>query len=821
MSDHTRVVVNGEEHACSPIEDEMLLGWLRDRLGLTGTKYGCGESACGACSVLVDGALTRACVVPARDVAGTSVTTIEGLAGSDALQRVQDAFVQTAAMQCGFCTPGMVVAATALLDAHPHPSDIDIAQWMAPNICRCGAYPRIVDAIRRAASVDASVRVDAPSPADVGVLLRAPMRPWDLVEPDARDYFDVLGDGVVVVAPAPETAPGAWNPTGGAWLHIAPNGVVTAFTGKVEVGQGTRHALRALVAEEARVSIADVRVVMGDTDVCPFDIGTFGSLAMPTAAPDIRRAAAAVREIGTVPTGMRRFVVVDAPPTEPRASGSVVPAGDVRAVTGTKTFVSDIAIDGMLHGAVLRPPRRGAKLVGVDPSSARALPDVHVLVEDDFVGAVAPDARRARAAIDAVDATWSDAGTVGEGALESFLRAHPIEENEWSDEAGDVDAALASAAVSLEHTYSCAYIAHAPMETRVAVAAWSDERVTVWTATQRPFGTRAALAQVLAVDEANVRVVVPDSGTGFGGKHEPDVALAAARLARHVKAPVKIHWTREEEFTHAYFRPAAVIDVRAAATSDGDLTAWDFVNINSGPSGIAMPYDVSSRRVRYQPAESPLRQGAYRALASTANNFARESVIDELAHELRVDPKTFRLQHLRDERLAAVLEQATAEFGWDERPREPGYGAGLAVGCEKGGRVATCALVHVAGDKLRLVRVVTAFECGAIVHADNLRNQIAGATIMGLGGALFEAVHFDAAHIMNPRFSEYRVPRFPDIPPIDVVLVDRPDLPSAGAGETPIIAIAPALGNALFDATGRRIRALPLLDHDPVQLGPG
>jgi isoquinoline 1-oxidoreductase len=359
------------------------------------------------------------------------------------------------------------------------------------------------------------------------------------------------------------------------------------------------------------------------------------------------------------------------------------------------------------------------------------------------------------------------------------------------------------------------------METRVAVAAWSGGRATVWTATQRPFGTRAALADALAVEEAAVRVVVPDSGTGFGGKHEPDVAIAAARLARSAGAPVKVHWTREEEFTHAYFRPAAVVDVRAGATSDGDLTAWEFLNVNSGAAGIGTPYDIPSQRVRFQPAASPLRQGSYHALAATANNFARESAIDELAHELRVDAKAFRLQHLGDERLATVLEHAAAEFGWDDRPREPGYGSGLAVGSEKGGRIATCVLVHVDAEQLRILRVVSAFECGAIVHPANLRNQVTGATIMGLGGALFEAVRFDDAGILNPRFSEYRVPRFTDIPPIDVVLVDRPDLPSAGAGETPIIAIAPALANALFDATGRRVRALPLLAHDPARLADG
>ena len=207
------LVVNGEEHECPSPEGVTLLEWLRERLGLTGTKYGCGEEACGACSVLVDGVLTRACVVPVRDVAGSSVTTVEGLTDDGVLQRVQDAFLQTGAMQCGYCTPGMVVAATALLAANPRPSDDEIAQWMAPNVCRCGVYPRIVDAIRRAAVVDATARIEAPFPDDVLVPTGAPRRPWDLVPPQERDYFEVLGDGLFVVTPPPASAPGAWNPS--------------------------------------------------------------------------------------------------------------------------------------------------------------------------------------------------------------------------------------------------------------------------------------------------------------------------------------------------------------------------------------------------------------------------------------------------------------------------------------------------------------------------------------------------------------------------------------------------------------------------------
>jgi Aerobic-type carbon monoxide dehydrogenase, large subunit CoxL/CutL homologs len=475
----------------------------------------------------------------------------------------------------------------------------------------------------------------------------------------------------------------------------------------------------------------------------------------------------------------------------------------------------------MHHGKVLRPPQFGARLRSVDASAARILPGVTVVVDGGFVGVVAPTPGAARTAIDMIDAEWDLEDTVAEADLESHLRTHPVSLEGWAGtyahDVGNVDGELSIAAVQLTRTYTTPYIAHAPLETRVALAEWDDHRLTVWTGTQQPFAVRRALAEAFDVREDDVRVIVPHTGTGFGGKHEPDVAIAATRLARAASVPVKLQWTREEEFTWAYFRPAAIIDVRAGATSDGNITAWEFININAGSAAIGMPYDVPNQRLRFQPAESPLRQGPYRALAATANNFARESFIDEFAHELRVDPLQLRLRHLRDERLAAVLGAAADRFGWDDPPSDVGYGIGIAAGLEKGGRVATCVLARVDNDQLDILRVVTVFECGAIVDRDNLANQIEGATIMGLGGALFESVHFDGGRILNPRFTQYRVPRFTDTPPIEVVLIDRPDLPSAGAGETPIITIAPALANAIFNATGRRIRSLPLLDHDRLQ----
>ena len=245
---------------------------------------------------------------------------------------------------------------------------------------------------------------------------------------------------------------------------------------------------------------------------------------------------------------------------------------------------------------------------------------------------------------------------------------------------------------------------------------------------------------------------------------------------------------------------------------DATVTAWEFRNFNAGSPAILTPYTIPNQRIDFQPATSPLPQGAYRALAATANTFARESHMDELAHRLDRDPLELRLACLTDERLAAVLRAAAEAAGWAGRSRGGGRGLGIAAGIEKGGRVATCIEVEAqAGGPVHIVRVVTAYECGAVVNPNTVRNQVEGATVMALGGAMFEAVHFDNGRVLNPSFATYRVPRFTDVPPIDVVLLNRPDLAPAGAGETPMIGVAPALANAIFEATGVRIRSLPLV----------
>jgi nicotinate dehydrogenase subunit B len=496
------------------------------------------------------------------------------------------------------------------------------------------------------------------------------------------------------------------------------------------------------------------------------------------------------------------------PPAAWTVAGKPERKVDGRAfVTGKHRYTTDLRPAGLAFGKVLRPKSFGASLVSCDDRAAKALSGVVVVRDGDFVGVTAPTARQAEKGLAAIRAEWRETPQISDRQIFDYLKqnASGEEDGRHRQQQGSIADGLERAGHRLDAAYTVAYIAHAPLEPRAAVAEWKDGKMTVWTGTQRPFAVRAEVAVAL-------RVIVPDTGSAYGGKHTGDAAVEAARLAKAAGRPVKLVWTREEEFTWAYFRPAGLIEVSSGVSSDGKLTAWEFHNYHSGSSGIETPYEVANKHIEYHPVPLVLRCGSYRGLAATANHFARETHMDELARAAGIDPLPFRLKNLTDQRLRAVLEAAARQFGWPQRKKSPGHGLGIAAGNEKGSFVATCAEVSVdsRSGKVRVLRLVTAFECGAIVNPDGLRNQIVGANIQGLGGALFEAIQFEGGRIKNPRFATYRVPRFRDVPEVQAVLVDRQDIPSAGAGETPIMAVAPAVGNALFDATGVRRRSLPL-----------
>jgi isoquinoline 1-oxidoreductase len=700
-----------------------------------------------------------------------------------------------------------------------------------------------------------------------------------------RSFMQLLGAGLLIAASAPALAQqrgggrrggGGFGGSGaksiGARIHLGKDGSITVLVGKVEAGQGARAELTQAAAEELRIPASAVQLVMADTSAVPDDGITAGSGSTPRTMPAVRQAAAAARQLlidyavkkwgndasayvvkdgkaiqaGTggglsyadlakddeamkafdqpIPSGItvtpvKEWKVLGAPASRPNGQ-------DI--VTGAHKFPSDISLPGMLYGRILRAASYGARLTSIDLEPAKAMKDVVAIREEQFVGVAAPTAFQAEQALAAISKTakWETAPHHSSKELYDYLKKHAeVPKNPYAEE-------IASAKQTLRQTYNVAYVQHSPLEPRAAVAEWADGKLTVWAGTQNPFGHRRELAGAFHIADDKVRVIVPDFGAGFGGKHSGEASIEAARLAQAAGKPVSLRWTREEEFTWAYFRPAGVIEAEASLNDKGALTSWHFININSGPSAVETPYHIendkhSSRTVQSSP---PLRHGSYRGLAATANNFARECFMDELAAAAGVDPLEFRLAHLGNEddkgspryRLRAVLEAAADRFNWKEHVKKKSQagrattGVGLSCGTEKGSYVAACAEVEIDREHNRILvrRVTQSYECGAIVNPDNLLKQVQGALIMGIGPALREAMQFEKGEILNASFGKYKVPRFDDVPELDIHLLDRPDLASAGAGETPIIAIAPAIANAVYHATGERCRSMPIILPD-------
>ncbi|HTW49399.1 MAG TPA: molybdopterin cofactor-binding domain-containing protein [Acidobacteriaceae bacterium] len=681
-------------------------------------------------------------------------------------------------------------------------------------------------------------------------------------ELDRREFLRLCAGGLLVCLAGPagaqESGRGGqgWNAHRlpqevSAWIHIDADGHVTVFTGKVEVGQNVRTSLAQSVAEELRVEFAAISMTMGDTDLTPWDMGTFGSRSTPTMGPQLRNMAVVARQM-LIETAAQRWSVDPAelvaangrvtnpktgealaygaitrgeklvrtvsgdPPLTPAAdwkiAGTPVPKANGRDfVTGKHVYPSDVVRPGMLFGKVLRPAGFNTAFVSADTAEVEKMPGVQVVRDGNFIGVVADDLWSAELALAKIPAKWNVPAQISTQDLFESLRKGAGDDIPRSGSPA-IAAALEAADVKLSQQYTVAYIAHAPLEPRAAVAEWSGGKLTVWTGTQRPFGVRDELMRAFRLAEDHVRVLMPDMGSGYGGKHTGECAIEAARLAKAAGRPVKLMWTREEEFTWAYFRPAGVIEIRSGAKRDGTLVAWEHHNYNSGPSSVGTPYIVPNPVTQYHEWPTPpLAQGSYRGLASTANHFARETHMDELAHELGMDPLAFRLRNLSDSRLEAVFQAAAERFGWGREKSTAQRGFGIAGGTEKGGYTAACAEVEIdASRKVHIRRVVQAWESGAIVNPDGLHNQVMGASVQAIGGALFESIEFANGRVTNAHFAEYRVPRFRDTPEVEVILLDRKDLPSAGAGETGIVALAPAVGNAIFAATGTRLRSIPM-----------
>ena len=651
------------------------------------------------------------------------------------------------------------------------------------------------------------------------------------------------------------------------WLVVHPDGQATAFAGKVEYGQGIRWGLAVEAADELRLPLDAVDVVLGDTGRTPWDMGTFGSQSTLRTGLQLRKAAASARHAlldlassrldlpasdllcrdGRVESksdashglsyaeliGDAHHLVEIDDDVELTAESDFTVMGSETArvdaiarVTGASLYSQDIQRPGMLFATVLRPPTYGARLRDADWSVAAQLPGVVDIVRDgSLVAVLAETDEQADLAATLVQAGWDErTDHSGRWDLPTLLAdsaTHPV----TTQEEGDVESALTAATHTIESSYFAPYVSNAPMEPRAAVAEWSgddesSDELTVWAGTQRPFGIRAELAQRFEIDESRLRVIAPEIGGGFGGKSVYRPAHEAARLARIMRRPVRVAHTREEEMTWASFRPAALITIRSGFDDDGVLQAWDFHAAHTtaerpmiGQRGSPTPYDVDHVRCVVAGGASPLPPGSYRSLGGALNHFAREVHMDEIAAQVAVDPVELRLRNLSHPRFRRVLETAAADFGWEpgvQPAQNPERGFGIALGLDVGSYAATAVELDVQGKEITVRRVSASLDCGLTVNPDGARSQVEGSIVMGLGTALYEGADFEAGRLLNGNFARYRVPRSNNSPRIDVSIVGEHDVESTGAGEPAIVPIAPAIANAVFDQTGVRHRELPL-----------
>ena len=678
---------------------------------------------------------------------------------------------------------------------------------------------------------------------------------------------DLHGDAALVVTGSPQWAGELElrEPPGPevTLLMVDRKGECIAFSGKVEYGQGIRSGFSLAIADELDVPLASVRLILGDTDLVPYDRGTVGSQSTMTVGIQLRRAAATARralialaaehwavDAASLATseghvflsgepsrrisyaGLLQGQTLRLPIPEDMTTkhaedfvfmGRDAPRTDALArVTGQAKYSQDIVVDGMLHGKILRPPSYGARPQQIDTAGSERVPGFVMVVRDgDFVGVLCEREDTAEQALDAIRVRWQeDLELPSDSDLPGLLKEKAGETVILREEGSPAEG-IAQADHVLEGSYFIPYVANVPMETSTAVASWDGGKLTVWSGDRSPFGVRDELARALDMSEDRIRVIAPEVGGSFGTKGTYGVAYEAALLSKAAGRPVRVAHSRSEEFMWGTVRPAALIEIRSGFQADGKIVAWDCTAYHTGDRpqrgqrGADTPYNTPNVRIAVADCESPLRAGSYRSLGCAANHFAREVHIDEIAASLKMDPVELRLMNLTHPRLSRVLRQTADRFDWESRRTESSTGIGVAIGYDAGSYVAQCVELVVARRAVNVQRVVAGIDCGMVVNPEGVRNQVEGSIIMGMGTAVREAVEFDSGRLLNPVFSRYRVPRINDTPQIEVVLVGDSTTPSTGAGEPGIVPIAAAIDNAVYDATESRIRELPIAPRLP------
>lgn len=688
---------------------------------------------------------------------------------------------------------------------------------------------------------------------------------------DRREFIKRTGGGILIffafrdAALLSQEAPGRVArpslPTDfNAFLRIGADGRIACYTGKIEMGQGVVTSLAQMLADELSVSLEAVDMVMGDTDLCPWDMGTFGSMTTRFFGPPLRAAGAEARRVllelaaeylktplenlkaenGFVFAGTGRQHRVSyarlaqgkkierhaapAPavkkPAEFALMGKPVLRRDAKEkVTGQAKYAADIRLPGMLYAKILRPPAHGAKIIDVDLSGAKRVPGTQVVQEGDFIAVLHPYPDTAELALGKIKARFDTPASdlTDAGIFDHLLKVAP--EGKVVAANGDVQQGSEAAATVVEGSYLNDYVAHAPVEPHAALVKIEGGRATVWASTQTPFGARDEVARELGCKPEDVRVRPPFVGGGFGGKTRNLQAVEAARLARMTGKPVQVAWSRREEFFYDSFRPAAVVKIRSGATTGGRISFWDYRVYFAGERGAQHFYDIPhSRTVAHNsswvgaPGSHPFATGPWRAPGNNTNTFARESQIELMAARAGLDPVEFRMRNLTDPKMRRVLEAAAGKFGWKPMKSPSGRGCGVACGIDAGTYVATIAEVEVdpAAGEVRVRRVVCAQDMGLAINPEGAVIQMEGCITMGLGYALTEGLRFKGGEIFDRNFDSYEIPRFSWVPRIETVIIEDKDSAPQGGGEPAIVTMGAVVANAIHDAVGVRLFQLPM-----------
>jgi len=673
----------------------------------------------------------------------------------------------------------------------------------------------------------------------------------------------VLGGGVIVyfsygIPMARAQSTRGELPAFNAFLRIGADGRIACYTGKIEMGQGVITSLAQMAADELNAPFDSIDMIMGDTDLCPWDRGTWGSMTTRFFGPKLREAAAEARAIllemaaESLKVPLDRLiaengVIFDSSQSTNRVTYSELTKGKImerhlkgkapledatkftvvgkpflrsdalEKVTGKAKYAADIRLPGMLYAGILRPPAHGATLKRVDPSDAKQMVGVLVVREGDLVAVLHEHPDRAWEALGKIRAEFepSKSKLDDKNIFNHLLEVAPA--GTVVKEGGNLETGRSLATDLFESTYVNGYVAHAPMETHTALAEVKDGRATVWASTQSPFGVKEQVAGALGMALANVRVKSVFVGGGFGGKSASGQAVEAARLAKLVGRPVQVAWSRGEEFFHDTFMPAAIVKIKSGINDSGNVVLWDYTVYFAGSDGAELFYHVPHHkeisRGGWQDSSGshPFGTGPWRAPATNTNSFARESQIDVMACRVGKDPVEFRLAHLKDARMRRVLEAAARKFGWKPLKAPSGRGCGVACGIRSGAYVATLAEVEVdrSTGKVQVKRVVHAQDMGLVINPEGAKQQVEGSIIMGLGYALREEIHFKNGEIFDLNFDTYQIPRFSWTPTIETVLIEE-DSPPQGGGEPAIVCVGAVMANAIFDAIGVRLYQLPM-----------